>query len=56
MRYTLQNNTDFSMELYPEHQLGRSNLLHFEISYVKMFVLDPMHLVYLGVVYRMISF
>ena len=53
---TLQNDTNFSMGLYPEHQLGRSNLLDFEISCVKMFVLDSMHLVYLGVVRRMTSF
>ena len=53
---TLRNDTDFSMGMYPEHQLGRSNLLDFEISSVKMFVLDPMHLVYLGVVQRMTSF
>ena len=53
---TLRNDIDFSMGLYPEYQLGRSNLLDFEISCVKMFVLDPMHLVYLGVVRRMTSF
>ena len=53
---TLRNDADFSMGLYPEHQLGRSNPLDFEISCVKMFVLDPMHLVYLGVVRRMTSF
>lgn len=47
---TLQNDTDFSMGVYLEHQLGRSNPLNFEISCVKMFALDPIHLVYLGVV------
>ena len=54
--YTLPNNTDFSLELYPEHPLGWSNLLDFEISCVKMFALDPIHLVYLGFVSRMTSF
>ena len=52
---TLRNYTDFSMGLYRKHQLGKSNLLDFKISCVKIFVLDPMHLVYLGVVRRMTS-
>ena len=54
--YILLNDTDFSMGLYQEHQSGRSNLLDFEISCVKMLVLEPVTLVYLGAVRRTTSF
>ena len=54
--YILLNDTDISMGLYQEHQSGRSNLLDFEISCVKMLVLEPVTLVYLGAVRRTTSF
>ncbi|XP_065679433.1 uncharacterized protein LOC136071678 isoform X2 [Hydra vulgaris] len=52
----LRTDVDFAAMLYEKHQLQRTPLLDYNISCVRSFSLDYMHLVCLGVIKRMLKF
>ncbi|XP_065669023.1 uncharacterized protein LOC100201683 isoform X2 [Hydra vulgaris] len=54
--YTLRNDTEFNLHGYKEHQKTLCTLAKYNIPCVTSFVLDIMHLVYLGVTKRIIIF
>lgn len=51
----LRNDDNFTRELYDDHQNGRSPLIKINFPMVSGFVLDTMHLVFLGVVKKLIT-
>ena len=51
----LRTDESFRLQTNSEHHLGISPLLNLGIGMVSCFVLDPMHLIYLGVVKRLMN-
>nr|XP_047135323.1 uncharacterized protein LOC101237186 [Hydra vulgaris] len=54
--YTLRNNREFNLHSYKEHQKTLCGLAKYNIPCVTSFILDIMHLVYLGVTKKIIIF
>ena len=54
--YTLRNDREFNLYSYKEHQKTLCTLAKYNIPCVSSFVLDIMHLVYLGVTKRILIF
>lgn len=52
----LRSNEDFYRNVCNQHIKGQSPLLELDIGLVSNFILDPMHLIYLGVTKRLINY
>ena len=55
IRSQLRTDADFREQRYSEHHTGLSILTNLQINMVQQFPLDPMHLVFLGVVKRFLN-
>lgn len=54
--FQLRTDTDFRLKIQPDHHLGTSILEHLpDFDIINDFVVDPMHLIYLGVVKKIIN-